>query len=88
MKILFHSNPTRRTAPKLDIYLNRDNSVEDCSLSLKFGTEFDYVKLRQYGTNVQGQVVNVSAVNRYKSGTDRSTEFKLDGYYAIAELNM
>jgi len=68
--------------------INRNNSAEDWLLSLKFGKEFDHVILRQYGRNVQGQVVNVPAVNRYKSGTDRLTEFKLDGYYAIAERNM
>ena len=60
-----------------------NNEAADCSISLKFGTEFDHIHPMYYGLSrsmgqrSRSQRYNVSAVKHYKTGTDRfTTEFK------------
>jgi len=73
-----------------------NNSAADCSISVKFCTEFEHVtsdatlisRLRSTGQRPRSQCDYLSVVKRYKSGTNRLTDFKLDENYPVVEHNM
>jgi len=70
-----------------------NNSSGDCSISLKFRTDFDHVTFnvpRTFKANrskVKVTAWHISIKERYNSGTDKSSKVKLGENYPRAERN-